>query len=69
MRKEFTKVTREVLNENMEPTGEIETVMFLSLIADDGKKIREKATGLLCTRVDLGADRNETEFEEVEVND
>ncbi len=67
MRKEYTKHTIEKMDENMQPTGEKEEKIFVSLIADEGKRIREKGTGILGTRVDIGDGSSEDDFEEVAV--
>lgn len=69
MRKEFTKMTRQIFNENMEATGELEEVIFISLIADTGKRIKSLETGIMGTRVDLGTDDSEENYVEVSKED
>lgn len=66
MRKEYTKLTRQIFDENMNATGDIEEVILISLIADTGKRIREKSTGITGTRVDIGTDGSEDNYEEVD---
>lgn len=66
MQKEYTKVTVEKLDENMNPTGETEENIFTSLIADAGKKIKEISTGIMGTRVDIGTGDSEENYEEVD---
>lgn len=65
MRKEYTKVTTQIFNENMEATTEINETILTSLIPDNGKLIREKSTGITGTRVDLGSNDSEENYEEV----
>lgn len=66
MRKEFIKLTRQIFNENMEATSNVEEVIITSLIADVGKKIRCKVDGILCTGVDIGTEDSEENYEEVD---
>ena len=66
MRKEYTKLTRQIFDENMNPTGEVEEIIFTSLIADTGKKIKSLETGIMGTRVDIGSDDSEDNYEEVD---
>ncbi len=65
MRKEYAKMTRQVFDENMEPTSEVEEIILTSLIADTGKKIKAP-NGMLCTRVDIGSNDSEDNYEEVD---
>ena len=66
MQKEYTKVTVEKLDENMNPTGETEENIFTSLIADTGKKIKEISSGIMGTRVDIGTGDSEKNYIEVD---
>ena len=66
MRKEYTKITVEKLDENMQPTGETEEQVITSLIADTGKKIKQTATGIMGTRVDIGTGDSMDNYEEVD---
>lgn len=66
MTKEYSKLTRQIYDENMEPIGEVEEVILTSLIADAGKKIKQLSTGILGTRVDIGNDDSEDNYEEVD---
>lgn len=68
MRKEYTKLTRQVFNENMEVIGEIEEMLRTSLIPDEGKMIMEKATGIKGTRVDLGTHDSEDNYVEIDAD-
>lgn len=66
MRKEYTKITRQVYNENMEPTEEVE-ITITSLIADEGKTFRCLENGFVGgTRIDLGTNDSEENYEEVD---
>ncbi|MEY8367527.1 hypothetical protein AALA24_02050 [Anaerovoracaceae bacterium 42-11] len=64
MKKEFTKIAVTVTNESGEVI-QTEENTFVSLIADKGKRIREKATGITGTRVDVG-NGNESDYEEID---
>ena len=66
MKKEYTKLTRQVFNENMEATGEVEEVIITSLIADEGKRIKSLETGITGTRVDIGTEDSEENYIEVD---
>ena len=66
MKKEYTKLTRQVYDENMESKEEIEEIILTSLIADTGKKIKQISTGILGTRVDIGDEDSEENYEEVD---
>lgn len=66
MRKEYIKMTRQVFNENMEAIGDVEERTRVCLIADTGKKIRSKKTGIMGTRVDVGSADSEENYEEVD---
>ena len=66
MKKEYTKITVEKLDENMQPTGETEAQTFVSLIADTGKKIRQISTGVTGKRVDIGTGDSVDNYEEVD---
>ena len=67
MRKEYTKLTRQLFDENMNPTGEVEEVVFTSLIADTGKTFYCKTTGFTGgTRIDLGTEDSEDNYIEVD---
>lgn len=66
MQKEYTKLTRQVYDENMTPITDIDEVTITSLIADTGKKILCKSNGILCTRVDIGTNESEDNYEEVD---
>lgn len=65
MRKEYTKLTSQIFNENMEPMTNVEEFTVVALIADTGKKIKTPE-GLLCTRVDVGTNDSEDNYEEVD---
>lgn len=66
MTKEYIKMTRQIFNENMEATGEVEEVIITCLIADTGKKIRCIEDGVMGTRVDIGTNDSEENYEEVD---
>lgn len=66
MKKEYTKFTKEIFDENMNPTGEIEEIITLSLIADEGKKIKQISTGITGIRVDIGNGDSEENYIEIE---
>lgn len=66
MTKEYTKITRQIYDENMQPIGEVEEVILTSLIADTGKKIKQLSTGILGVRVDIGDGDSEENYEEVD---
>ena len=66
MKKEYTKLTRQMLDENMKPIGEAEEVTLTSIIADTGKKIKQISTGVMGTRVDIGVGDSEENYEEVD---
>lgn len=67
MKKEYTKLTREVFDENMEPAGEVEEMTITSLIADEGKVFRCLGDGFVGgTRIDLGTHDSEENYEEVD---
>ncbi len=67
MRKEYTKMTRQLFDENMNPTSEVEEAIFTSLIADTGKIFHCKTTGFTGgTRIDLGTEDSEENYVEVD---
>ena len=67
MRKEYTKLTRQIFDENMNPTGEVEEVILTSLIADTGKIFHCKTTGFTGgVRIDIGTGDSEDNYEEVD---
>ena len=67
MRKEYTKLTREVYSENMEPTGEVEEMTITSLVADTGKVFKCLSDGFVGgTRVDLGTEDSEENYVEID---
>lgn len=67
MKKEYTKLTREVYNEKMEPTGEVEEMTITSLVADTGKVFKCLTDGFIGgTRIDLGTEDSEGNYEEVD---
>lgn len=66
MKKEYAKLTHQIFDENMNPLGEIEETTVTSLIADEGKKIKQISTGILGTRVDIGSGDSEENYEEVD---
>lgn len=69
MRKEYTKITTAKYDENMQPTGETQENIIVSLWADEGKMIRDKRTGIQGTGVEFmqgGAD-SEDDYEEIDV--
>lgn len=67
MRKEYTKLTRQLFDENMNPTSEVGEVILTSLIADTGKIFHCKTTGFTGgVRIDLGADDSEDNYIEVD---
>lgn len=67
MRKEYTKLTHQTFDENMNPTGEVEEVILTSLIADTGKIFHCKTTGFTGgTRIDLGTGDSADNYEEVD---
>lgn len=66
MKKEYAKSTFQKFDENMNPSGEVEEFIIVSLIPEKGKLIREKSTGIMGTRVDIGAGDSEDNYEEVD---
>lgn len=66
MRKEYTKITKQVFDENMQQAGEVEEVILTSLIADTGKKIKQILTGIMGLRVDIGSNDSEENYAEVD---
>ena len=67
MRREYTKTTTQVFDEEMQPIGEMEEVTMVSLIADSGKIFRCKSTGFLGgTRIDLAYREDIENYEEIE---
>lgn len=67
MKKEYTKLTRKVYNENMELTGEVEEMTITSLVADKGKVFRCLTDGFVGgTRIDIGTEDSEENYEEVD---
>lgn len=67
MRKEYTKLIRQVYNENMEPTGEVGEIIITSLIADEGKVFKCISDGFVGgTRIDVGTEDSEANYEEVD---
>lgn len=67
MRKEYTKLTRQILNENKEPVGEVEETVLTSLIADEGMTFKDMRTGFVGgTRIDIGTGDSEENYIEVE---
>ena len=67
MRKEYTKLTRQLFDENMNPTGEVEEIIFTSLIVDTGKIFHCLTTGFTGgTRIDLGNEDSEENYIEVD---
>ncbi len=66
MRKEYTKITKQVFDENMQQAGEVEEVILTSLIADTGKKIKQISTGIMGLRVDIGSNDSEENYAEVD---
>lgn len=66
MKKEYTKFTSQSLDENMNPTGELEEIIVTSLIAGKGKLIKQLSTGVTGTRVDIGSSDSEDNYEEVD---
>lgn len=66
MRKEYTKITKQVFDENMQQAGEVEEVILTSLIADTGKKIKQISTGIMGLRVDIDSNDSEENYAEVD---
>lgn len=67
MRREYTKMTRQIFDENMNPTSEVEEVIFTSLIADVGKTFYCKTTGFTGgVRIDIGTEDSEENYIEVD---
>lgn len=67
MKKEYTKLTRKVYNENMEPTGEVGEITITSLIADEGKVFKCISDGFVGgVRIDIGTEDSEANYEEVD---
>lgn len=66
MKREYVKITNQSFDENMNPIAEIEETIYVSLIADTGKKILQKSTGIMGTRVDVGYGDSEDNYEEVD---
>ena len=66
MKKEYTKLTRQAYNENMQPIGEVEENIIITLIADTGKKIKQISTGIIGARVDIGIGDSEENYEEID---
>ncbi len=65
MKKEFTNLTATVTNEAGEIINSDENT-FVSLIADTGKLIQQKSTGITGTRVDIGGGDSEDNYEEID---
>lgn len=67
MKKEYTKMTRQVYNEYMEPTGEVEEIIITSVIADTGKVFKCLSNGFVGgTRIDIGTGDSEKNYKEIE---
>lgn len=66
MKKEYTKLTRQAYNENMQPIGEVEENIIITLIADTGKKIKQISTGIIGSIVDIGIGDSEENYEEID---
>lgn len=69
MKKEYTKLTNQSFDEEMNPIGELEEVTVISLIADKGKLIKQVSTGITGIRVDIGTNDSEDNYEEVDDSD
>lgn len=66
MKKEYTKLTRQIFDENMNETSELEEILITSLIADEGKTFYCKTTGFKGgVRIDIGPEDSEENYEEV----
>lgn len=66
MKKEYTKRTIQMFDENMNPMTEIEEIVSVSLIADTGKKIYDARDNTFCSRVDIGTNDSEKNYTEVD---
>lgn len=66
VRKETTMEV-DILDENLKPTGEKKKIEVVSLIAEEGKRIKQLSTGITGTRVDMSAEDSEENYTEIEV--
>lgn len=66
MKKEYIKITREILDENMISTGEVAEKVWTRLTADTGKLIKDTTYGILGTSVEIGANDSEDNYIEVD---
>ena len=67
MRKEYTKMTRQELDEDKQPLGEPEEIVITSLIADEGMVFKDLTNGFIGgVRIDLGTEDCEENYIEVE---
>lgn len=68
MKKEFVKLTRQSFDENMNEIGELEEIILVSLIADEGKTFYCKTTGFTGgVRIDIGPEDSEENYEEIDL--
>lgn len=68
MKREYTKLTHQIFDEDMNPVGEVEEVILTSLIADEGKIFYCKTTGFVGgTRIDVGTEDSEDNYVEIDI--
>lgn len=65
MIKNYIKITEQEYNENMQATSEVREITVVKLIAEKGKRIREKASGVTGSSVECPAE-NENDYEEID---
>lgn len=67
MKKEYTKLTVQKVDENGQPAGELEETIITDLIADEGKIFHCLTTGFTGgTRITLGSEDSEENYTEVD---
>lgn len=62
----YTKILERKYDENMQPVGEPEEVVITHLKADEGKRIKQKSTGITGTAVDVAPPDTAENYEEVD---
>ena len=65
MIKNYIKITEQECNENMQATSEVREITVVKLIAEKGKRIREKSSGVTGSSVECPAE-NENDYEEID---
>lgn len=65
MIKNYIKITEQEYNENMQATSEVREITVVKLIAEKGKRIREKSSGVTGSSVECPAE-NENDYEEID---